>query len=209
MNKEENNKRLVIAFGKGKLFNEAINNFHFTPNNDFMDFVSDNIPIFHDSSNNLTCVTVRHSDLPWMLINKYVNVAIGSSIWFLNESNSTLKKACTIKTKPYHLALISKHDVGIRSITKVVTKFAKITKKYFDKIGQEVDIIPMNGSHEIALSLEIADAIIDVVGTGRIISKMNLQKLDVLYNLNHEVWIRNDKEFKNNLSTVEHLLSPK
>jgi len=208
MSIETNNKRLVIAFGKGKLFNETLNNFRFTPNNEFKEFVSDNIPIYNDTGNNLTCVTARHSDLSWMLKKKYINVAVGSSIWFFNENNSTLKKAYTLKTKPYYLALIAKKGIQIQNITRVVTKFESIARKYFDDIGLDVDVIPMNGCHEIALSLEFADAIIDVVETGRTIRKLGLQQLDVLYNLNHEVWLRNDNEFENNLNSMEHLLLP-
>ena len=201
-----NNNKLIIAFGKGRLFKESINSFNLTTGNNYNEFASSKIPIYDDIQKNLTCLSIRNEDLTWMLQKKYTNAAIGSSLWFLNESDYTLKKAITLKTKTYRLALISRKGVEINSIKKIATRFVNITNSYFKDREQEVEVIKMNGSHEIALSIEMADAIVDVVETGETIRKMGLHQLDLLHDLHHGVWLRDDKDYESNLNKVKSLV---
>lgn len=48
----------------------------------------------------------------------------------------------------------------------------------------------MEGSHEVALSLGITDAIIDVIETGKTIKRMNLIELDCIKECSHGIWIK-------------------
>jgi ATP phosphoribosyltransferase len=196
---------LVIAFGKGRLFTETIENFDFIDNPLSYDFTSAKIPVYNDIERNITYISVRHADLNWMLKNKHIDIAIGSSLWFLNEGESSLIKARTLQTKNYHLDLIAKKNVEINHIRKVATKFENIALSYFKNRGQKVEVIRMNGAHEVALSLGMADAIIDVVETGQTIRKMNLHQLDIIYKLYHEVWLRNDENLERNLAALDVL----
>jgi ATP phosphoribosyltransferase len=56
------------------------------------------------------------------------------------------------------------------------------------------NIIPMEGSHEAALFLHIADAIIDVIETGSTIKRMGFCELDSITSLSHEIWCRQKDE---------------
>lgn len=207
MNEPTDNK-LIIAFGKGRLFKETVNSFNLTTTDSYQEFASSKIPIYYDTENNLTCLSIRHEDLTWMLQKKHTNAAIGSSLWFINENDTTLKQAFPLKTKTYHLALISRKGVEINAIKKVATRFGNITNSYFTNRKQEVEVIKMNGSHEIALSLQISDAIVDVVETGETIRKMGLQQLDRLHDLQHGVWLRDDKDYESNLKKVRSIILP-
>ncbi len=209
MNKLQHKSGLVIAFGKGRLFNETIENFDFNNDPHANDFTSGRIPVYEDVDRNLTFISVRHADLNWMLKNKHIDIAVGSSLWFLNDSETSLKKALTIQTKNYHLDLIAKKGVNICHIRKVATKFKNIAQAYFKNRGQNVEIVMMNGAHEVALTLGIADAIIDVVETGQTIRKLNLHQLDIIYKLYHEVWLRDDEDYDKNMAALNALLNKK
>ena len=53
-------------------------------------------------------------------------------------------------------------DVTLR----VATKFSNIARDYYSSIGREIDIIPLNGSIELAPVLGMSDVIVDIVETG-------------------------------------------
>ncbi|AFK23227.1 ATP phosphoribosyltransferase [Pyrococcus sp. ST04] len=49
---------------------------------------------------------------------------------------------------------------------RIATKYVNVTRKFFSRIGVEVEIIKLHGSVELAPRVGIADAIVDIVETG-------------------------------------------
>lgn len=61
---------------------------------------------------------------------------------------------------------------------KVATKFVKITKDFYASKGQDIDIIKLNGSIEIAPILKLSDVIVDIVETGTTLRENNLEVIE-------------------------------
>ena len=59
---------------------------------------------------------------------------------------------------------------------RIATKYPHITSNYFHNKGEDVEIIKIEGSVEIAPILGLADAIVDIVETGK-----HYKKMDSLY----------------------------
>src|SRR5699024_5250196 len=55
-----------------------------------------------------------------------------------------------------------------------------ITKDYFDSLGQDVEIIKIEGSVELAPLIGLTDAIVDITETGTTLRENNLQVFDYL-----------------------------
>lgn len=193
---------IILAFGKGRLLDETISQFKF--NTLDLDLTYNEI-LFH-KEDNLTCVTMRHADLPFMLEEKHIDIAVGSSVWFLNNTNNNLKKAFDINCKNYRLSVISQHTLALGNIKKVATRFENIARDFFENHGLDIEIIPMSGNHEVALLLGIADAIIDVVETGNTIKRLNLHEVEVIASLGHEIWLREDENYSLLYDKVASLL---
>lgn len=196
----------VIGFGKGRLFKESLFSFDFPEDEAFEEFKENRLPICEVKDSNIVLVAVRHADMAWMLKHKWIDVGIGSSLWFINEKDVKLKKAFGLDIKNYKLSLISKKGVSIENISSVATRFVNIAERYFKGHNLFPEIIKMDGCHEIAISLGQVDAIIDVVETGRTIRKMGLIELDSIYELGHEVWLRNDDNYDSYKSILENLI---
>ena len=49
---------------------------------------------------------------------------------------------------------------------RIATKYPNVTKRYFNDIGADVEIIKIDGSVELAPILGLSDAIVDIVETG-------------------------------------------
>jgi len=63
---------------------------------------------------------------------------------------------------------------------KVATKYINIAKRFFDKIGVEVEIVRISGAAEVMPSLGAATAIIDVMSTGTTLKLHGLKPICVL-----------------------------
>ncbi|MBE6562282.1 MAG: ATP phosphoribosyltransferase [Ruminococcaceae bacterium] len=63
---------------------------------------------------------------------------------------------------------------------KVATKFTNITKKFYAAKGQDIDIIKLNGSIEIAPILGLSDVIVDIVETGTTLKENHLEVIDTV-----------------------------
>ena len=50
---------------------------------------------------------------------------------------------------------------------RVATKYLQSTRRYFASKGQQVELIKLYGSMELAPLLGLADCIVDLVATGR------------------------------------------
>ncbi|GAA3197755.1 ATP phosphoribosyltransferase [Lentilactobacillus kefiri] len=69
----------------------------------------------------------------------------------------------------------------------IATKYPNITKRYFQGIGEDVEIIKIEGSVELAPLIGLADAIVDIVETGNTLKENNLQIFAKLQQVNTKV----------------------
>ncbi|HEV8371045.1 MAG TPA: ATP phosphoribosyltransferase [Pyrinomonadaceae bacterium] len=63
---------------------------------------------------------------------------------------------------------------------RVATKYARIASSHFGSRGIPVEIIPLSGSVELAPALGLADAIVDLVETGRTLAENGLKVIEVI-----------------------------
>ena len=61
-----------------------------------------------------------------------------------------------------------------RNTLKVATKFCRIARDYYANTGRDIDIIPLNGSIEIAPILGLSDVIVDIVETDTTLKENDL-----------------------------------
>jgi len=66
---------------------------------------------------------------------------------------------------------------------RVATKFVNIAKNYYADKGQQVDIIKLYGSMELAPLVGLADEIVDVVDTGQTLRANGLEPRDLICNI--------------------------
>ena len=104
-------------------------------------------------------------------------------------------KICMASIKDY------KEDIERR--LRVATKYINVSKKYFDSINRDVEIIKLNGSVELAPILNLSDVIIDIVETGSTLKENNLIVIkDIVDYISSRLIINKVSfKFKNNLIT--------
>lgn len=105
---------------------------------------------------------------------------VGSDI--LVEHRSTQYELLDLKTGECQFVLASTKNFDPDEPKRKIigTKYPNITKKYFDRLGQDVEIIKIEGSVELAPLTGLADAIVDITETGTTIKENNLKIYDYL-----------------------------
>ena len=71
------------------------------------------------------------------------------------------------------------HD-DMRRTLRVATKFSHIASDYYASLGRDIDIIPLNGSIELAPILGLSDVIVDLVETGTTLRENNLAVVETI-----------------------------
>lgn len=90
-----------------------------------------------------------------------------------------------------------------RTLT-VATKFANIAKGYYAEQGREIDVVPLNGSIELAPILGLSDVIVDIVETGSTLKENNLVVLEKFVPISARL-IANKASFRFNAERMEEI----
>lgn len=72
---------------------------------------------------------------------------------------------------------------GAHPFLKIATKYPHIASDYYRKRGEQVELIALNGSIELAPIVGLADAIVDIVSTGRTLKENGLVEYDRLMDI--------------------------
>lgn len=65
-----------------------------------------------------------------------------------------------------------------RGAMRVATKYPRITQAYYDRIGQQVDILALHGNIELGPIVGMTDRIVDITATGTTLRENNLVIVD-------------------------------
>jgi len=103
------------------------------------------------------------------------------------------------KGKPYSAA------ADLAPGSKVATEFPNITKRFFNDIGVQVEIIALRGAMEIAPRLGLAEAIVDLTSTGTTLEKNGLKQVDKILSSSARL-ICNKVSYKTKYEAVERLV---
>lgn len=100
---------------------------------------------------------------------------VGSDI--LMEQQSTQYDMLDLKTGRCRFAMASTQDFDPNQTKRkiIATKYPHVTQSYFERIGEDVEIIKIEGSVELAPLVGLADAIVDIVETGNTLKENNLK----------------------------------
>ena len=74
--------------------------------------------------------------------------------------------------------LLKKEDPETWSNIRIATKYPNISKEFFANKGIQVEVIKLNGSMELAPSLNMCRRIVDLVSTGKTLKVNGLKEVD-------------------------------
>ena len=176
-----NNKRLKIALTKGRVEKQVV------PLLEVANINCDQIRnkkrrlIFDSETQPLEFILAKGPDVTTFLERGAADIGIvGSDI--LTEHQSSQYELLDLGIGKCQFVLASTQDFDPKAPKRKIigTKYPLITKRYFDSLGQDVEIIKIEGSVELAPLTGLADAIVDITETGTTIRENNLKIFDYL-----------------------------
>ena len=101
--------------------------------------------------------------------------------------------------------LSKKEDPETWSNIRVATKYPNISKDYFANKGIQVEAIKLNGSMELAPSLNMCRRIVDLVSTGATLKANGLKEIDEIMKVQSKLII-NRSAFKTNNKKIQSII---
>lgn len=140
---------------------------------------------------------VKGEDVPVYVEEGVADLGItGSDVLF--EQNRQINNLMDLPFGYCHFAIAAKKPKEVYPV--VATKYINFTQNYFDSIKQPVKIIQLKGSVELAATIDMADAIMDIVQTGTTLKENGLSEQVQLDEINarlisnkHAYFAKNDE----------------
>ena len=101
--------------------------------------------------------------------------------------------------------LLKKEDPETWSNIRVATKYPNISKEYFANKGIQVEAIKLNGSMELAPSLNMCRRIVDLVSTGATLKANGLKEIDEIMKVQSKLII-NRSAFNTNNKKIQSIM---
>lgn len=198
---------ITIAIPKGRLGDQVIEQFQNSQIGNDIDLQSRKL-IFEDTQNGMKFVLLKNSDVITYVENGIADIGIvGSDMIEENKSQVyCLKKLDIGKCK---IAVAGRENSILYSegsSLKVATKFPNIAQKYFKSRGQNIKIIKLNGSIELAPLMGLSDVIVDIVETGSTLKANELCILEEICEVSGYI-ISNQVSYKFKKEKIDRALS--
>ena len=98
-----------------------------------------------------------------------------------------------------------KNNYSKEEILKVATKYPHIAKKNLKSRGQNIEIIKLNGSVELAPIVGLSDVFVDLVETGNTLKVNGLEIVEDMCNISSRI-IANRVSYKFNKEKIENIV---
>lgn len=101
----------------------------------------------------------------------------------LMEENRDVYELLDLGIARCRMSLIGLPDWKPGHTVRVATKYPNVASQYFRENGQQVEVIKLNGSIELAPLIGLADHIVDMVETGQTIRENGLVEIKTIFQI--------------------------
>ncbi len=179
MSKPDNNA-LVIALSKGRIFKETLPllaHAGITPTDDPE---SSRKLILDTSRDDVKLLILRATDVPTFVQYGAADLGVAGKDVLMEHGGEGLYEPVDLNIARCRLMTAGRvDDSGINGRRlRVATKFVNCTRRFYAERGEQVEIIKLYGSMELAPLVGLADRIVDVVDTGNTLRANGLEPLE-------------------------------
>lgn len=169
---------LTIAMPKGRIFEEAAEllrqaGYQLPPEFDDSRKLIIDVPEEH-----MRFILAKPMDVVTYVEHGVADIGIAGKDVMLEEERDVYE-VLDLKISSCYLAVAGLPTAKAVSVApKIATKYPNVASKYFREQGEQVEIIKLNGSIELAPLIGLAERIVDIVSTGRTLKENGLVELE-------------------------------
>lgn len=174
------NEPLTIAMPKGRIFEEAYElliqaNFDLPETVDLSRKLMFEVP-----SENIRFILAKPMDVPTYVEHGVADIGIAGKDTLL-EQQRHVHELLDLKISTCHIASAGLPNTVLDDIApRIATKYPNIASAYYRERGEQVEIIGLNGSIELAPMIGLADRIVDIVSTGQTLKENGLVEYEYI-----------------------------
>ena len=158
---------ITLALSKGRIFKETLPLLKAAGIEPIDDPETSRKLILETTRPDVRLIIVRASDVPTYVEYGGADIGVAGKDVLLEHPNAELYEPVDLKIASCKLMTAGReNETEITGRLKVATKFVESTRQFYAEKGQQVDIIKLYGSMELAPLVGLADRIVDVVDTG-------------------------------------------
>lgn len=169
------NSPLTIAMPKGRIFDEAYElllkaGFNLPT---IMDDVSRKL-MLEMPEENIRIILSKPMDVPTYVEYGVADIGIAGKDTLL-EQHRKVHELLDLKISKCRIASAGLPNTKLNEIApRIATKYPNVASAYYREKGEQVEIIGLNGSIELAPMIGLADRIVDIVSTGQTLKENGL-----------------------------------
>lgn len=173
---------ITVALSKGRLFKDFIKFLSTKGLNHYASPLQENGRYLYKIIGDVKFIFAKGSDVPTYVEQGIADLGIvGQDI--ITEDFFDVLNVSKLPFGQCRLAIASSPNLNQHEFKVVATTFTNITRQYFNKQRQDVELIHLHGSVELAPILGLADAIVDIVQTGTTLKENNLVEYSTIMNI--------------------------
>lgn len=158
---------ITIAMPKGRIFEEAAEllrqaGYRLPP-----EFDDSRKLIIDVEEENFRFILAKPMDVPTYVEHGVADLGISGKDVMLEEERDVYE-LLDLHISQCYLAVAGLPNTSMNEVApRVATKYPNVAARYFREQGEQVEIIKLNGSIELAPLIGLSDRIVDIVSTGR------------------------------------------
>lgn len=169
---------LTIAMPKGRIFEEAAELLRKAGYKLPAEFDEGRKLIIDVESEGLRFILAKPMDVPTYVEHGVADLGIAGKDVMLEEERDVYE-LLDLQISACHLAVAGIPGTKMNDVApKVATKYPNVAATYFRRQGEQVEIIKLNGSIELAPIIGLSDRIVDIVSTGRTLAENGLVEFE-------------------------------
>ena len=209
-----NMSKIIIAIPRGRIIKELkkiLLKTSFAPEDDLFDDKSRKLT-FLSKNKNINYIKVRAFDACTFVAFGAAHIGIAGEDVIKEFDYSEIYAPLELNIGHCRLSvaalktLLKKEDPETWSNIRVATKYPNISKEYFANKGIQVEAIKLNGSMELAPSLNMCRRIVDLVSTGATLKANGLKEIDEIIKVQSKLII-NRSAFKTNNKKIQSIMN--
>ncbi|MBQ3408742.1 MAG: ATP phosphoribosyltransferase [Clostridia bacterium] len=134
-----------------------------------------------DLGEDFQIVFVKSVDVVNLVNSGAVDIGIVGSDTIFENPSEKYSQLVDLESGKCYFALCgfpSYMDLPKSAVKRIATKYPNITKKFFEKKQEEIEIVKLQGSVELGPIIGISDAIVDIVETGETLRANGLMVIE-------------------------------
>ena len=137
--------------------------------------------VFATSQEGIRLIVIRAADVPTYVLNGGADLGIAGKDVLMECDSDNLYEPLDLKIARCRMMLAGPEDAtAMTGRLRIATKYVMTTRNFFAERGQQVEIIKLYGSMELAPVLGLSDLIVDLVNTGNTLKENGLVALETI-----------------------------